>query len=584
MEAGVRGGQLAPGDQLPAVRELAAQLGVSPTTVAAAYGDLRRRGLTAGAGRAGTRIRGAPPVSSRVYLSAPAGTRDLITGGPDPDLLPLLPAWPARRPARMYAEAPVAPRLRRLAAGQLAADGIDTASLTVTGGALDAIERVLATWLTPADRVIVEDPGHAVTYDLIAAMGFTTVPVPVDDLGIRPDGLAAALARGAGAVIVTPRAQSATGAAWDAGRAAEIARVLHRYPSAGVIEDDHAGPVAGVPGFTSCAGLARWVTLRSVSKSLGPDLRLAVVAGDEATITRVAGRQALGTGWVSYQLQEMVADLWSDATAARTLAEAARVYAGRGGALRSALAAHGITASGRSGFTCWVSVADEDGVAAALAQGATPRYPPRGHGRRGLGGSPRPAVPHRGAARRPDLLRAAGGARRAGVRGRVRPGPAAPGLPPGLSPGGGRRAAALRLRLGGCGSPRGDARLRVAPRAGIQRDGAERESAQIRTVFSGGLAPACRRLDGQDSQRPVDHPVLCGPSAQRLDDVGDMIRAGVCPLVSLPRPRAVQLDLEARHVQALGIRVACLRRRPVVRRSHASPGSPGAPQSNDAVI
>ena len=151
--------------------------------------------------------------------------------------------------------------------------------------------------------------------------------------------------------------------------AAEIAQVLRRYPSTGVIEDDHAGPVAGVPGFTSCAGLARWVTLRSVSKSLGPDLRLAVVAGDEATITRVAGRQALGTGWVSYQLQEMVADLWSDATAARTLAEAARVYAGRGGALRSALAAHGITASGRSGFTCWVSVADEDGVAAALAQG-----------------------------------------------------------------------------------------------------------------------------------------------------------------------------------------------------------------------
>ena len=126
VEAGIRAGQLAPGDQLPPVRELAGQLGVSPATVAAAYGDLRRRGLTAGAGRAGTRVRGAPPVSSRVYLSAPAGTRDLITGGPDPDLLPLLPAWPARRPARMYAEAPVSPRLRRLAAEQLAADGIDT--------------------------------------------------------------------------------------------------------------------------------------------------------------------------------------------------------------------------------------------------------------------------------------------------------------------------------------------------------------------------------------------------------------------------------------------------------------------------
>jgi len=379
MEAGVRSGQLTPGDHLPPVRELAGQLGVSPTTVAAAYSDLRRRGLTTGTGRAGTRIRGAPPVSSRVYLSAPAGTRDLVTGGPDPDLLPLLPPRQARRSTRMYAEAPVSPRLHRLAAGQLSADGIDTASLTVTGGALDGIERVLATWLTPADRVIVEDPGHAVTFDLLAAMGFTVAPVPVDDRGIRPAELAAALAKGAGALIVTPRAQAATGAAWDAGRAAEIGEVLRRHPSVGVIEDDHAGPGAGVPAFSACAGYAgpvgstgvkgpgRWVILRSVSKSLGPDLRLAVLAGDEATITRVAGRQALGTGWVSYQLQEMVADLWSDPAVARGLETAAQVYAHRGVALRAALAAHGITASGRSGFTCWVPVPDEDGVASSLA-------------------------------------------------------------------------------------------------------------------------------------------------------------------------------------------------------------------------
>src|SRR5262249_51790053 len=234
------------------------------------------------------------------------------------------------------------------------------------------------TWLTPADRVIVEDPGHAVTFDLLAAMGFTLVPVPVDDRGIRPDALAAALARGAGALIVTPRAQAATGAAWDADRADQIAAVLRRYPATGVIEDDHAGPVGGVPGFSACAaasgraGPARWVTLRSVSKSLGPDLRLAVLAGDEATITRVAGRQALGTGWVSYQLQEMVADLWADPAAVRALRHAARVYAGRGAALRSALAARGITASGRSGFTSWVRVADEDGVAAELARGGDP--------------------------------------------------------------------------------------------------------------------------------------------------------------------------------------------------------------------
>ena len=367
VEAGVRSGQLVPGERLPPVRELASALGVSPTTVAAAYGELRRRGITAGAGRAGTRIRGAPPVSSRVYLSAPAGTRDLITGGPDPDLLPTLPARPAMRPARMYAQAPVAPRLARLAAEQLGADGIDAGSLTVTGGALDGIERILATWLTPSDRVLVEDPGHAVTFDLIAAMGYTAVPVPVDELGIVPAELAAALARGAGALIVTPRAQAATGAAWDGGRTAEIGAVLSRYPSLGVIEDDHAGPVSGVPVFSVSAGRERWVTIRSVSKSLGPDLRLAVLAGDEATVARVAGRQALGTGWVSYQLQELVADLWSDPSAARALRHAAEVYAARGDALRSALRDHGIAASGRSGLTCWVPVPDEDGVASYLA-------------------------------------------------------------------------------------------------------------------------------------------------------------------------------------------------------------------------
>ena len=144
--------------------------------------------------------------------------------------------------------------------------------------------------------------------------------------------------------------------------------MLRRHPSAGVIEDDHAGPVAGVPGFSVSAGLPQWVTIRSVSKSLGPDLRLAILAGDEATVARVAGRQALGTGWVSYQLQDLVADLWADPSVADSLRMAAQVYAGRGEALRSALRDQGITASGRSGFTCWVRVSDEDGVASSLAE------------------------------------------------------------------------------------------------------------------------------------------------------------------------------------------------------------------------
>jgi len=362
-EAAVRSGDLAPGDHLPPVRSLARELGVSPTTVAAAYRELRQRGITTGAGRGGTQVRPAPPVTIRGHAQLPEGTRDLFTGTPDPALLPVLP--PRTRTSRLYAEAQVAPRLRRLAADQFTADGIDAANLAVTGGALDAIERVLATWLTSGDRVIVEDPGHAVTYDLIAAMGLVAVPVPVDGSGALPGPLSAALAAGARAAIFTPRAQAATGAAWDADRAAALREVLSRYPSAAVIEDDHVGPLAGAPAHTVTQRLDRWVTVRSVSKSLGPDLRLAVLAGDESTVSRVSGRQALGTGWVSYQLQETVAELWSDPA---WMDHAARVYTERRDALRAALARHDIAvAGGRSGFTCWVPVTDEDRVAAALA-------------------------------------------------------------------------------------------------------------------------------------------------------------------------------------------------------------------------
>jgi DNA-binding transcriptional MocR family regulator len=364
VEAAVRSGGLAPGDQLPPVRSLAQELGVSPTTVAAAYRELRRRGITTGAGRGGTRVRPAPPVTIRGYPRPPEGVRDLLTGAPDPALLPPLPPRP--RLSRLYADEQVAPRLRELAADRFTADGIDAANLAVTGGALDAIERVLATWLTPGDRVAVEDPGHVVTYDLIAAMGLVPVPVPVDGYGALPDRLAAALAAGAGAAIFTPRAQAATGAAWDADRAAALREVLLRHPAAGVIEDDHAGPVSGVAVHTVTEGLPRWVTVRSVSKSMGPDLRLAVLAGDEGTVARVSGRQAVGTGWVSYQLQETVADLWSDPA---WLEHAAGVYTGRREAVRAALAGHGVQVTGgRSGFTCWIPVTDEDAMAAALAE------------------------------------------------------------------------------------------------------------------------------------------------------------------------------------------------------------------------
>jgi DNA-binding transcriptional MocR family regulator len=370
VETAVRDGRLRPGEALPPVRILAAELGLSPATVASAYRDLRLKGIARGHRRAGTRITGSPPTAPRPALAVPAGARNLLSGSPDPRLLPLLPelrrATGATISPRLYGDSPVSPRLAGLASDRLAADGIDPAYLAVVSGALDGVERILAAWLRPGDRVAVEDPGYPPLFDLLTALDLAVVPMSVDDLGARPDALARAISAGCRAVVFVPRAQSPTGAAWDTARAAELAGVLASAPDLLVIEDDHAAEVAGAQAVTVTAGRSRWAAVRSVSKSLGPDLRLAVVAGDAVTIARVEGRQALGTGWVSYLLQETVAELWQDPEVEALLGRAADTYADRREQLLSALAASGIPATGRSGLAIWVPVADETGTASAL--------------------------------------------------------------------------------------------------------------------------------------------------------------------------------------------------------------------------
>ncbi|GGM34360.1 GntR family transcriptional regulator [Micromonospora sonchi] len=374
IESGIRRAALAPGDPLPPVRALAADLAVSPATVSRAYAELRQRGLIVTAGRHGTRVRPRPPVAARRAALRPPpapGLRDLSQGEPDPRLLPPLGPHLAAladtaSAAISYSDAGTLPEFAEAARDRLVADGVPAAELALAGGALDGIERLLGAHLRPGDAVAVEDPGWANQLDLIAALGLRPIGVPVDDDGPLVAGVAAALAAGARALIVTSRAQNPTGAALSADRAAALRTLLAGYADLLLIEDDHAAELARVPLHPLAGATTHWALIRSVSKPYGPDLRLAVLAGDETTVARVAGRSRVGAGWVSTVLQRLVLSLWRDPAVTALIDRAADSYERRRNALVDALTERGLAAHGRSGINVWVPVTDETVAATVL--------------------------------------------------------------------------------------------------------------------------------------------------------------------------------------------------------------------------
>jgi DNA-binding transcriptional MocR family regulator len=360
VEAAVASGVASAGDLLPSVRDLASHLDVSAATVAAAYRLLQERGVVTAERRRGTRIRAAAPVAAPGEEPLPKGVRDLATGNPDPHFL-------ADR--RLYRESLNDPELVRLARKQFAGEGVPAEHIAVVSGALDGIERALREQLRAGDRVLVEDPCFTGVLDLLYALALVPVPVDVDDEGIVPAALERALRGDAKALIVTPRAQNPTGASITAKRARALRALLDQRPDLLLIEDDHAGPVAGVAYVTLVTNTRiRWAVVRSVSKFLGPDFRLALMTGDAQTIARVTGRQTLGIRWVSHILQGRVAALLRDPAVRVKLARADRAYTERRNALLRELRDRGIAAHGVSGLNVWIPLAEEVAVVQALFQ------------------------------------------------------------------------------------------------------------------------------------------------------------------------------------------------------------------------
>ena len=368
-------GRLVAGQSLPPVREMAERLQVNRNTVAAAYKKLVAAGIAETLGRNGTVIRPVARQGEQEGLAPGSSLIDLAGGNPDPAWLPdprrVLGAG-GYRPT-LYGEPVLDGDLERLARRWLGADLREGDGLTLTHGAVDAIERLLAAYLVPGDKVAVEDPCFLGSLNTLRCAGLEALPVAMDHHGMRPEALEAAISAGAQAVLCTPRAQNPTGCGLSEARAGALREVLGRHPHVLVIEDDHFALLARARYFSIAAeATTRRALVRSVSKGFGPDLRLAFVASDAGTAERLALRLAPGTTWVSHLLQAVVRDLLGSDSVWARLDAARDAYRLNREALIQALQAEGLDAlQPCDGFNVWVPLpdgCDAQAVAAALAR------------------------------------------------------------------------------------------------------------------------------------------------------------------------------------------------------------------------
>jgi DNA-binding transcriptional MocR family regulator len=362
LERRIRDGALGAGERLPAVRALAVERGVDPGTAAAAYRVLRERGFVISDGRRGTRVAGQlEPRPSRVD-ELPAGIRDLASGVVDPALVPevsqALERVAARRPnVTRYEENAKLDALVEHAQAEFGRAGLDATALGFVGGTLDGIERVLQAHLRSGDRVGVEDPAFPRLIELLQALNLRAVPIAIDDEGLDPGQLERALTRGLDALVATPHGQNPFGASLSEERASTLRRLLGTHEVL-LVEDAHGWEVEHRPS-TLTGGRRRWAVIRSMSRLLGSDVRLAFVAGDHQTVARVEARQAVTTSWVSRLLQEVVAEMLASADVRRQVRRASAETNKRRLALLTALERRGVRAHGRSGLHAWIPVREE---------------------------------------------------------------------------------------------------------------------------------------------------------------------------------------------------------------------------------
>ena len=322
-------GQLAPGTKLPSSRNLAEQLAVRRNAIVSAYEQLLSDGLVDAKHGAGTYVAAELPaptiVPPKVQVTIASSDRGAFSLGHthvDPRLLQRLALALRRRVSTAkpdglgYGDPRGSEHLRNQIALHLAANrGIrsDPTCVIVVSGTQHAIRLCTDALLSPADGVLMEDPGYYAAQTTFRAAGIKLVPVAVD-----AEGMALPKARKrlltAKAAYVTPSHQFPTGVTMSMPHRVALLDWA-KAANAWIFEDDYDSEFRyDGPPLTALAGLdgERVIYIGTFTKTLFASLRLAYIVAPPAVVERATVARAAIDRFPPGFMQDAVADLMAN--------------------------------------------------------------------------------------------------------------------------------------------------------------------------------------------------------------------------------------------------------------------------------
>jgi GntR family transcriptional regulator/MocR family aminotransferase len=349
-------GRLAPGDRVPATRDLAGQLGVARGTVTAAYDRLTAEGFLESRSGSGTYVadvtltgtararrtrRGAvrplPIWEAEPEHERPRDRRlhDLSIGLPDPDLFPL-EVWRRLVSAQLrrsrLEEATYGGRgsfrLQREVARLLGLSRSVVCApedVVVTAGAQQAVDLVCRVLVAPRTVVAMEDPGYFAVRRLLETHRASVRGVPVDEEGLVVE----AIPSDARLVYVTPSHQFPTGVPMSMGRRVALLRWALAHDAV-VLEDDYDSEYRyaqqPVEPLQSLDREGRVVYVGTFSKSLLPALRTGFVVPPQSLLEALRRAKQVTSWEGDLTTQGALAEFLAEGHHAAHVRRATRVY------------------------------------------------------------------------------------------------------------------------------------------------------------------------------------------------------------------------------------------------------------------